>query len=217
MNINSKSRRMSCGKVIVVTLSEPYPFGNAAARWYYVLIKELSRRGYRVHCFSVVTKDEWSVLAQQALASTGISLSLYPILLNRNWLGRKWRTLRQPLSYTLSDELRRDFEREVNGEYDILHVEQLWSGYLVEGRPRSLVMVHYLRTLDLAGLRCHFNPYLLLSRCLTSWGEQALLRRLHAIGALTDRLSTAVKVINPKAQTFTVPFAIDPSLYRFIL
>ena len=158
---------MSRGKVIVVTLNEPYPFGAVTGRWYYVLLKELRRRGYQVRCLSVVTKEEWGELAQQAIAPFGIQLSLYPVSLNRNWLTRKWRTLRQPFSYTLSDALRRNLEAEVRNGYDVLHLEGLWSGYLSEGSEHRLVTVHHLGTLDLDRLKYRFNPRFTSSRQLT--------------------------------------------------
>ena len=43
-------------RIVVVMPEAPVPFGNAAARWYYVLVRELVARGHRVTCFSASSK-----------------------------------------------------------------------------------------------------------------------------------------------------------------
>src|SRR5919108_3148075 len=125
---------MSKLRIIVVTLCEPYPFGPALGRWYYALLKELSRRQHQVRCLSATTNPQWAELARDAIKPFEVNLSLYPISSDSTWLGKKWRTVRRPFSYTLSDGLRTDLAKEVQSGYDILHLEQLWAGYLAEGR-----------------------------------------------------------------------------------
>jgi len=202
------------GRVILVTLSEPYPFGHALGRWYYALLKELRCRRYEVRCLSVTTNRSWADLAREAVEPLGVHLSLHPISLDSTWLGRKWRTLRRPFSYTLSEGLRTDLARDVQSGYDILHLEQLWAGYLAEGRARSLVAVHHLSALDLRGLA--FSVRFLFERCLTLRAEVRLLRRLTVIGTLSNRLAGSIRSVNRQARVFVVPYALDPSLYPFM-
>ena len=40
-------------RVVVVMVEPPLPFGTAAARWYYVLLRGLVERGHRVTAFAV--------------------------------------------------------------------------------------------------------------------------------------------------------------------
>ena len=39
-------------RVIVVMIEPPLPFGNAVARWFYVLLRELVARGHRTTAFA---------------------------------------------------------------------------------------------------------------------------------------------------------------------
>ncbi len=177
------------------------------------MLKELSRRKYQVRCLSVSNNQQWAQLAAQALEPFGIHLSFHPVSLEPNWLRRKWRTLRAPFSYNLSNGLRADLARELRSGYDVLHLEQLWTGYLAEQHQRSLVAVHHLITLDLGGLELGRNPRLVLGRHLMGRSERRLLRRLQAITTLSDRLAGSIQSINRRARVFVVPFALDPSLY----
>lgn len=207
---------MSKTRIIVVTLSEPYPFGHALGRWYYALLKELSRRRYYVRCLSVTTNREWAERAREAVGALGVHLSLHSISRNSTWLGRKWQTLRRPFSYTLSDGLRADLAKDVKNGYDILHLEQLWAGYLAEGRAHSLVAVHHLSSLDLRGLALAFGPRFLFERYWTLRAEVRLLRHLTVIGTLSKRLAGSIRSVNRRARVFVVPYALDPSLYGFM-
>lgn len=206
---------MNKSRIIVVTLSEPYPFGHVLGRWYYALLKELSRRDYQVRCLSVTTNRQWAELATKAVAPLGVHLSLHPISLEPSWLSRKLRTLRRPFSYSLSNGLRTDLANETRKGYDILHLEQLWAGYLAEEYPRSLVAVHHLTSLDLRGLSVARSPRFLLERYLMGSSETRLLRRLGVITTLSGPLAASIQSINPRAKVFVVPFALDSTLYDF--
>lgn len=207
---------MSKARIIVVTLSEPYPFGNAHGRWLYVLLKELSRRRYQVRCLSVITNPAWAKLAYEAVTPLGVDLSFYPISLESNRLTRKWHTLRQPFSYSLSSALKAELVKEIRIGYDVLHLEQLWTGYLANRSPRTLVSVSHLPSLDLRGLNVASNPRSLLQRYFLGRSEAGLLRRLSTLTTLSARLASSIQSINRDARVFVVPFALDPSLYRLV-
>jgi len=207
---------MTKGRVIVVTLSEPYPFGHVSGRWYYALLKELVRRRYEVRCLSVTSNSRWAELAERALVPLGVDLSFHPIEAFRGRILGKLRTIRQPFSYSLSSGLRKEFAKEIRKGYDVIHLEQLWSGYLAHQKARSLVVVHHLSSLDLAGLSPFGGTRLLLNRLLVHRGERYLLRRLNNISTLSDRLARELSLMNPKASVYNVPFGFDPSLYPFV-
>jgi len=206
---------MSGVRIVIVTLSEPYPFGHVLGRWYYALLKELSRRQYQVRCLSSSTNQRWAELAADAVKPLGVELSVHPVEDDRHWFSRKWRTFRRPFSHSISNSLRARLASEIRFGYDILHFEQLWSGYLAEQHPRTLVGVHHLSSLDLKALKPDGNPRFRFDRYLMRQSESRLLRRLSVVTTLSDRLAASIQAISPRTRVFVVPFGLDPSLYQF--
>jgi glycosyltransferase involved in cell wall biosynthesis len=142
-------------------------------------------------------------------------LSFYPLEAPAAFsLRKKWRTLQQPFSYPLTDALRRDVDAEQRKGYDVLHLEQLWSGYLAEGADKVLTSVHHLEKLDLDG-EWHMSWRYLRSKLMMLQAEKRLLHRLDQIRATTTRLADAVRSVNAGARTHVVPIALDPDLFRF--
>ncbi len=204
---------MTTGKVIVCTLEPPDPFGNAAARWYYVLVKGLAERGYRVHCLSTFTKPAEAKRAQERLADTAVDLCLYPVAHGSRGLRGKWATWQRPYSYSLSDQLHQDVARECRDGYDILHLEQMQAGYLGAERDRALLSVHHLKILDLAEERAQ-SASSALTKYFFGRMERMVPRSFNHIRVTTDRLAHEVGRLNPRAQLYTVPIALDPELYE---
>jgi hypothetical protein len=188
---------VSRGRIVVVGLNEPYPFGQANGRWQHALLKGLAERGYEVRCLAITTKPAWAKGARDVLDGTGVHLSLYPIqgAERRSWLGRKWRTLRAPFSAVLTDELRHDLDAELAKGYDVLHLEQLWAGYLAPGRDRALTSIHHLERLDLEGV-WRASVEFLSAKGLMFWAEGRLRGRLRHVPTTTDRLEGAVQAVN---------------------
>src|SRR5438445_8954767 len=50
--------QMKSLRVLLVFTDPPLPFGGAAARWFYVLLKGLVERGHRVTAFTPCSKPE---------------------------------------------------------------------------------------------------------------------------------------------------------------
>ena len=180
---------MTIGRVVLVMLNEPFPFGNTNGRWGHALVKGLAERGYHVRCLAVSSRPEWAAGARELLAGPRVELSFYPLDAYRQtgWLRRKWRTLRQPRSYTLSDGLRRDLDVELTRGYDVLHLDPLWAGYLAEDRPRALGAVHNLESVDLRGVASP-SWRLRATRRLVARAERRLLTRLRHVHVTTNRL-----------------------------
>jgi glycosyltransferase involved in cell wall biosynthesis len=207
---------MSRGRVVLVMLNEPFPFGNTNGRWGHALVKGLAERGYQVRCLSVTARAEWAAGARALLNMPGVELSFYPLERDPGlgWLARKWRTARQPRSYSLSAPLRRDLEIELGRGYDVLHLDPLWAGYLALGRARALTGVHNLESIDLQGMRSP-SWRARATHALVQRAERRLLSRLRQVHVTTARMAEAVAPLTRAASLHVVPIAVDASLYEF--
>jgi glycosyltransferase involved in cell wall biosynthesis len=206
---------MTSLRVVLVMIEPPLPFGNAAARWFYVLLKGLVRRGHRVTAFAACSKPAEIEEAKRLFPAPDYDLRLYHFP-ERHGLRAKWETWRRPYSYMFSAELQRDLDRTLAEGFDVLHLEQLWSGWLgLDRADRTLVNVHHLVWIDLEHfrsptLRGRFDRWLMLST------ERALIRRLSHFRCSSPRLVPEIQVVNPQARVTTVPIGIEPTKYRFI-
>ncbi|WGV29004.1 glycosyltransferase family 4 protein [Halotia branconii] len=202
-------------RILLVINSPPIPFGNADARWYYVLLKGLVEKGHHVTAFATSSKSEDIAKAQALFPSPNYDLRCYLIPKQSTGIMAKIKTIRQPYSYIFSQELRQDLATELTKPYDILHLEQLWSGWLgLQHRKRAVANVHYLFSLDGAfeynnSLETHFR------RFFTYQAEQKLLKAFPRIITLSERLAKHIQQVNSQAQIYTVPLGIDFSLYPF--
>jgi len=202
-------------RIVMVLLEAPVPFGNAAARWYYVLLRELVVRGHRVTAFAACSRVQEMAEAQKLFPALQYDLRLYPFPA-RTGIRAKLKTLRQPYSYMFSDELKRDLNAELTRGFDVLHLEQLWAGWLgITRRDKALVNVHPLVWIDLEDSQ----PLRLRDR-LTRWtmfrAERMLVRRLRHFRSCSPRLVPEMLAVNPNATITTVPVGIDPALYPYI-
>ena len=202
-------------RIVVVLLEAPVPFGNAAARWFYVLLRELCSRGHQVTCFAACSKQSEMDEARRLFPAPEFDLRLYPFPVRRG-LRAKLETLRRPYSYMFSAELKRDLEAELARGYDILHLEQLWAGWLgLDHAERALVNVHHLVWIDLEYIRpTTFRRR--LERWLMRRAERTLVRKLRHFRACSPRLVPEMLKVNPSARITTVPVGVDPSLYTYI-
>ena len=200
--------------IVLMLLEPPVPFGNAAARWYYVLLRELVARGHRVTCFAACSKAKEMKEARDLFPAPSYDLRLYPFPA-RGGLRAKLQTLRRPYSYMFSDELHRDLEAELARGFDVLHMEQLWCGWLgLAHSARALVNIHYLSSVDQAdvpinGLGNQLRWF------LTHRAERRLLRAYPRLVTLSSRLREATLSIARPASVAICPLGIDPTLYTY--
>ena len=143
-------------KVVVVTPSSPHPFRNAAARWYYALVTELARRGHEVVCLSGGEEDDGTIRqTRDHLAGSAVTYRHHPYWCSLSPVARKLRSAIYPRSeIRCNRELSDDLEAELARGYDILHLEQLWTGWLAFNRPRSLLNIHHFEIIDVE----HHHP-----------------------------------------------------------
>jgi glycosyltransferase involved in cell wall biosynthesis len=112
-----------------------------------------------------------------------------------------------------SREFRQDLNRELSAGFDVLHLEQIWSGWLgLTHAERAVLNIHYLYELDLAGVPAGSAANFAL-RLLTRRAERFLLRQYPTLCTLTPRLSAHVQQLAPAADVYTVPLGLDLSLY----
>ncbi len=202
-------------RIVLLMIEPPLPFGNAAARWFYVLMKELVARGHTVKAFAVCSKPSDLELARDLFPSPEYDLRLFE-LPQRSGLKAKLETLRRPYSYLFSPELKAEFRSALAEGFDILHLEQLWAGWLgLEHRDRALVNVYHMVGIDLAeskpkSVREFFERELMFRT------ERRLLKEFTNIRACSPRLASEIQAINPKATVTSVPVGLDSSLYSYI-
>lgn len=205
-------------RVVVVMVEPPLPFGTAAARWYYVLMRGLVDRGHRVTAFAVCSNPADVEKAAAMFPAGQYDLRCYPIE-NRNGVAAKLETIRRPHSHLFRDGIRRELADVLRDGYDVLHLETLWSGWTaLEVDPaKVLVNLHYLYAIDEAN-STFVNIRTGLQRALRQRAERNLLERFGTIAAITPRLESAARYITGgKVPVHCFPFAIDSTLYRFVL
>ena len=204
-------------KIIVVTPAVAHPFGDTAARWFYVLITELLARGQEVVAVAVTEEpDERVSEAKKWLLQHGGQLTLHwhRLQVDAVALRRKWQNLMRPRSEMLQDSaLTGLLHGELAKGYDVLHLEQMSTGWLGMGVPRALLNVHFFDVIDWAakenmGFREH--KALWQARRAT----RHLLGGIQHVRVLTPRLKEMAESINPNGRYWVVPLALDTALYN---
>ena len=204
-------------RVVIVSPAVPHPFGETGARSLYVLLTGLLAHGAEVACL-VANQEPGTRVAEARELLEGVpgaknlELSVFPLAAPPVAL-RKLRSAWRPFSETLyATGIRRALQRERAGGYDVLHLEQLWSGWAGVNLPRTLLSIHQL---DIIDSEC---------RPLESFGERKamvqmrratrkILRGSRYVRVLTERLHERARQINPEAEYWVIPLALDVSLY----
>ena len=203
-------------RVILVMIEPPLPFGHATARWSYALLKGLVERGHRVVAFTTIREahpiDELKALFPPP--DFDLRCYQYPV---RGRFRSKWETIQAPCAYMFSSALRRDLEAELEHDFDVLHLESTWTGWLAlnRDRARTLLNCHNLYSIDqpIAPLHCITER---LRATLQRCAEQHLLKNYPTLITLTPRLQHAIQAIAPAASVRVVPLGLDLSLYPFV-
>jgi glycosyltransferase involved in cell wall biosynthesis len=205
---------MTPRRIVLVMIEAPLPFGNAAGRWYHVLLRGLVERGHSVTAFAACSKAGDVEEARALYPSPAFDLRLFPF--PRRGPLERLETLIRPFSYMFSGELKRDLAETLARGFDVLHLEQIWSGWLARRyTSRTLLNVHYLLDIDWVE-RPSTTPVRWKDRSLGLWAERRLVRSYHYLRACTPRLVEPLQRLNPRAEVCVVPFGLDVSLYDFI-
>jgi len=203
-------------RIVVVTPAVPHPFGDTAARWFYVLITELLARGHEVVALAATEEpDERVSEAKQWLSQHHGQLTLHchRLQVDSVALRRKWQNLVRPRSEMLQDSaLTGLLQRELAKGYDVLHLEQMSTGWLGLDVPRALLNVHFFDVIDWAEKKnMGFGDYKALWQARRA--TRHLLRGIPNVRLLTPRLKEMAESINPSGRYWVVPLALDTALY----
>jgi len=98
--------------------------------------------------------------------------------------------------------------------YDVLHLEQLWSGWF-GFYPRSLLNVHHFEIID-NEFACPRNFREWKTFKQVERATQRILRLNQRIRVFSDRLLHKAKAINHSAKYSVVPFALDLGRYELL-
>jgi polysaccharide biosynthesis protein PslH len=204
-------------RIVIVTPAVPHPFGDTAARWFYVLVTELLSRGHEVVALAATEEPNERVSeAKRWLAKSAgqFTLHCHPLALNSSPLQRKWQNLIRPRSEMLQDSALTNLLRhELAKGYDVLHLEQMSTGWLGLGVPRALLNVHYFDVIDWAE-----KPHMGFREHKSLWqarrATRYLLKGIPNVRLLTPRLKDMAQSINPEGKYWVVPLALDPALYE---
>jgi glycosyltransferase involved in cell wall biosynthesis len=192
----------------------PLPFGNAPARWYYVLLKGLVERNYEVRALAVVKESEVEAV-RKSFPPDRYNIQLFQPS-SSSGLIQKLHTLRRPHSYMFSQDFLKKFAQEASQGFDILHLEQIWSGWLgLKYREKALLNLHHYHGEDLRGLVAHslkekFQHLIMVKT------EDHLIRSLKHFRAFSPFLLNKIKEINSKALVKVIPIGMDISLYPYV-
>jgi glycosyltransferase involved in cell wall biosynthesis len=201
-------------KILIITIEPPLPFSSAAAKWFFVLVNDLIARGHQVCCFSVCSKPNDMIEARKYFPDKNI-LRLYPFSTKKKGLDRVSSVLK-PYSYMFSENFVSDLKLELKKSYDVIHVEQLWAGWVIpkEYLSRSIINIHHYVMIDLEKTQ-KTKTNLLYEYFQTMRAEKLLTKKFSYHRFFTDRLLQRSKKFMRLAQgdSQVIPFSLDAKLY----
>jgi glycosyltransferase involved in cell wall biosynthesis len=202
--------------VVIVMIEPPLPFGNAVSRSYHVLVRGLVERGHRVTTFATCSRPEDRDATRDLFPAPAFDVRPYAHPSRSSGLAAKLETVRRPFSYMFSRELRDDLRRTLENGFDVLHLEQTWSGWLgLDHADRTLLNVLSSYAVDLADDRPGATRDR-VARWLAIRAERALTRRYRHVRTCSERLAEMARAWNPTAEITTVPLGINLELYDYV-
>src|SRR5262249_23216745 len=145
----------------------------------------------------------------EAVGRGRLRFDAFPLQSPVSPLRRKLRNALRPFSELVyAPGFRQILSRELARGYDVLHLEQLWSGWAGLGVPRALLNVHHLEIIDLEETRGG-TLYERKARWQMARATARLLRGTPTMRLFSSRLLDRVRTFNDSARCFVVPFALD--------
>ena len=121
------------------------------------LAGSLLRAGHDVSCLTVTDEaparvDEARTRLLAATPEGRLRWQAFPLRGGVHPLRRKLRNVLRPFSeLTYAPGFAAALAAELARGYDVLHLEQLWSGWAGLGRPRTLLNIHHLEVIEDGG------------------------------------------------------------------
>jgi glycosyltransferase involved in cell wall biosynthesis len=179
-------------------------------------VSQLGSLGHKVIVLSCTEETEGA--QDEALAACGehnVELISIPVVLTESTLQRKARSLRRPHSELLRVRtLRERLEVELRHGYDVLHLEQLFTGWLGLGVPRSVVFVHSLDTVDWSD-RTDLTPRQRVDLFQIKRATRRLVTASPRIVVNSDRMRREIERYGGR-RVSVAPLALDISQYAVL-
>lgn len=206
---------MSKPRVLLILVEPPLPFGNAASRWYHVLIQQLHAREYDFDILVACGVPKDMEKAREAFKSWN-NIYLFPFNHSRGPVA-KIKNILYPFGYQFSAEFMQKLKRLNPDSYDIIHAESPWAGWATwKWAHKTALFVHYIMGIDLEHVKGTTAKDRLLFRRWFS-AEKKVMSRHPNIVACSLRIQKHIASWNQGQKNLTaIPFAIDLSLYPFI-
>ena len=203
-------------RILLATTEPPLPEGSAVGRWYYLLIRGLVTRGHRVTAFVVCNCAEEGVETDRIFPKNEYDVRCYPVP-QRTGMGSKVETLRRPHSYAFSRKFFDELRAECKLDYDVLHLEGTWSGWLGLNcnTAKTILNVHNLFSIDWVRRRSPaWNERFRRSLCVRA--ERKLIRSYPTLLAVSPQLAQRVHLIAPRSKVHFLPLSLDLDNYSYI-
>lgn len=206
---------MTTKRIIIATIEPPHPFGHSSGRWLYFLFRKLVERGHSVIFFSTYTKKEDIKETQKYFSPDKYDLKMFSRPHSEN-LFQKFIKFPKPYSYIFSESYRLELETELSKGFDVLHLEQLWTGWLgLKYKDKCLLNIHHLLAEDLnTAPISNLSEWVFRRRVFLA--EKNLIKTYPFIRATSSELVPYIHHINKTAKSQGLHLAIDTSLYPFI-
>ena len=202
-------------RALIILIEPPLPFGNAASRWFHVLVQGFKARGYDFDVL-VTSGNEKDLDKARVVFKDWRNMHFFAFEKPKGFLS-KIKTILYPQKFSLSAEFLKKLESLNPDSYDIIHVEQTWAGWGTWAWPhKTLINVHFLLAIDLELEKPKELKYKLMFQ---RWfaAEKKILDHYPHIRTCSPRLKEHIQSWGiPKKHLESIPFGIDLSLYPFI-
>jgi glycosyltransferase involved in cell wall biosynthesis len=200
-------------RILVVTPALPLPFGGADARWQHVILTRLLSHVAHVTCLAVTGDDESRVTeARDSAAQHGYEFVHAPLHVPNSSRRRAGTLIRPHAHARFAPGVLAVLEALHPEAYDVVHVEHLFTSWLVRRSPRTVTYLHHLEAVDWeerAGLPARERfAHVQLRRA-----TRRLLRSTDRMLAATDRVADDAVRWGARQRPTVVPVALDTSLY----
>lgn len=205
-------------KIAIVTPAVPHPFGDTAARWFYVLVTGLVAQGHRVTCLTASGESPERVNEARARLSSvakdgDLDFRWYPVRSPVSVLRRKARSLIRPFSEILyAPGLKVDLDKVIREGVDVLHLEEIYTGWLGLNNQSALLNVLFVPWIDNQG-RSDLSFGERKSIIQMNRATRKIVSKLRNICGLTSRIVDSLRPLNPGARFFVVPLGLDTTIY----
>ncbi len=195
-------------KVLLVLNEAPLPNRSAAGKWYYYFINNMRIR----NDISLVVLGACAEVKHLEEAQKIFPQDFFFLYPKRSGLFSKIETIARPFSYMFSNEMQLKFQELSTQSFDIIHLEQIWSLWLVN-KPlkNALVSVHYLNNIDQKNFEHKKMKDKFLSM-MQKRTERKLINRVSTIKTCSEQIKTEIKKWFPNKKYFSIPFIIDSKI-----